>query len=226
LARRDGARGAGQLDERPRDLPRQQPSEQGGREQRREPRQGHGALDPPDLGVDDRQGRGHPDDGQSGRPAADGDVQTTFVGGRAQAFIASDSVPAAPDRRPDLGARAVVLQLRQRGSVEFGVAPDLACGIDQRDTVTDPLPQRACGIGPGERVAREQQRHELGLTLEAVSDLLYQVTAQQPIRGDDQPADGHGQKQAGRDEQAGDELHARLRLPTSPVPRASGRRKR
>src|SRR2546430_13652029 len=49
--------------------------------------------------------------------------------------------------------------------------------------------------------------HELGLTLEAVSDLLYQVTAQQPIRGDDQPADGHGEKQAGRDEQAGDELY-------------------
>ena len=186
-------------------------------------------LHPPHLGVHGRQSGGHPDDGEARRPAGDRDVQPALVGRRAQPLDPANSAPVPPaplDRGLDLGAREVVLQLRQRATVEFGVAPDLARRIDQRDAVTDPLTQGAGGLGPGKRIGREQQRHEPGLTLEAVRDLLFQIAAQQAIRGDDRPADGDGQEQARRDEQAGDELHARLRLPAPPAPRASGRRKR
>jgi len=92
--------------------------------------------------------------------------------------------------------------------------------------VTDPLAHRTGGLGPGERVGREQQRHQPRFALQAVSDLFLEVAAQQAIGGDDQPADGDGEEQARRDEQPGDELHARLRPPAPPAPRASGRRKR
>ena len=143
----DGPRGAGQLEQRPRHLAGQEPGEHGRGQERGEPRQRHRPLHPAHLRVHVSEGRGHSHDGEAGQAAGHGDVQPPLVGRRAQALSPPD---AARDRLLDLGAHEVVLQLRQRGAVEFRITPDLPGGVDQGQAVTDPLAQGAGGVGPAQ----------------------------------------------------------------------------
>ena len=96
--------------------------------------------------------------------------------------------------------------------------------------MTEPLAQGAGGVGPAQRVGRQQHGDELRFPFQPVGDLVLEIAAQQPIGGDDQPSDRDRDEQAHRDEQPGGELHARRRAPPPPPlmppPRDSGRRNR
>ncbi len=191
--------GLRELDERLRDLAGEEPGEHGGAQESSEPRQRHGALHGVDSAVHVREGRGHPNGSEAFRPAPDGDVELSLIGGRAQARGAPD---ARIPRRPDFRTPGVVLESGERVGVEVRVAADPARAVHQRHPPADQPAELAGRSRPAQRIGGQEGCDQACLALEPARDLVFQVTAEQLIGGEDEPPHrdrdekAHGHEQA------------------------------
>ena len=72
----------------------------------------------------------------------------------------------------------MVLELAQRVAIEFGVAADVALGIDERDPVTDTRAELTGEVGPAERIGGQEGGEDARLMLEAARDFVLEIVAQ------------------------------------------------
>ena len=116
----------------------------------------------------------------------------------------------------------MILEAGQRVRVEVRVAADPAPTVHQRHPPPDQPPELAGRGRPPQRVGGQRHCDEACLALEPARDLVFQVTAEQPVGGEDDSPHGGGDQQAHGHEQAGGQLHVRFRAPVC----GGGRRNR
>ena len=105
----------------------------------------------------------------------------------------------------------MILELSERAAIEFRVATHMSLGIDEGDAAPEPGSGLHREVRPPGGVRRRECGDEARLPRQIGRDFLFEIAAQEDVRGDDRSNDRGSHEQPDAREQPRDESHERRR---------------